>query len=205
MTADLAWELVPPILRLLALCGSLAGLLLGAALLLRPERTLAVMRGMNRWVSSRRAIKPLEVPRTALQETRGRRLWLGLVLAAVGAYALTVLVWNLDPGQLAAALAADPRYSPTAVILESGRWILVAGSAVCIAIGLMMAFAPRAMESFEAWSNRWVSSRQALQGVDTMYVPLDRLAERFPRASAILILALSAAAGASSVVLLLQR
>lgn len=205
MTASLLWELLPPILRLIALCGSLAGLLLGACLLLRPERTLAAMRGMNRWVSSRRAIKPLEVPRTALQQTRGRRLWLGLVLAAVGAYALIVLVWNLDPGRVAAALAADPRYSPAGVVLESGRWILVAGSSVCIAIGLMMAFAPRALESLEAWSNRWVSSRQALQGADTMYVPFDRLAERFPRAFAILLLVLSAAACASSVVLLLQR
>jgi hypothetical protein len=205
VSADLAWELLPPMLRLMALCGSLAGLVLGACLFLRPGRTLAAMRRMNRWVSSRRAIKPLEVPRTALQQTRGRRLWLGLVLAAVGAYALIVLVWNLDPGQVAAALAADPRYSPTALVLESGRWILAAGSTVCIAIGLMMAFAPRALESFETWSNRWVSSRQALQGADTMYVPFDRLAERFPRASAILILALSAAAGASTVVLLLQR
>jgi hypothetical protein len=205
MSADLAAEFLLPVFRIMALCASLAGLVLGACLLLFPERTLARLRHMNRWVSSRRAIKPLEVQRTALQETRGRRLWLGLVLAAVGAYALIVLVWNVDPGRVAAALAADPKYSPTAVVVESGRWILVAGSTVCIAIGLMMAFAPRAMESFEAWSNRWVSSRRALQGADTMYVPFDRLAERFPRGFAILILALSAAACASSVVLLLQR
>ena len=203
-TAALA-ELVVPFLKILALSGSLVGILLGVCLLARTERTLAYLREMNRWVSSRQAMRPLEVPRTLEQRVRGRRLWLGLLVAAAGAYALIVLIWSLDPARLSLALGADPKYSLAAIAIESLRWILVAGSTVCVAVGLLMALAPRALEGFEAWSNRWVSSRQALQGVDTMYVPFDHLAERFPKACAIFILGLSAAAAASSVVLLLQR
>lgn len=206
MSSQVLWaDLLAPYLKVLALCGSLVGLLLGVCLLVRPAGTLAYMRRMNRWVSSRRAMKPLEVPRSMAQRVRGRRLWLGLLLAAVGSYALIVLIWSLDPARLSGALDVDPRYSATAIALAAVRWLLVAGSAVCVAIGLMLAFAPRVMEGVEAWANTWVSSRRALQGVDTMYQPFDALAERFPRACAVLILALSAAAGLSSIVLLLQR
>lgn len=203
-TAVLA-QIFAPFLKILALCGSLAGILLGVCLLVRTERTLAYLRGMNRWVSSRRVMKPLEVPRTLEQRVRGRRLWLGLLLAAAAAYALIVLIWSLEPRRLGAALGAPPGHSLAAIGIESLRWILVASSALCVAVGLMMALAPHALERFEAWSNRWVSTRQALQGADTMYLPFDRLAERFPRACGIVILGLSLASAASSVVLLLQR
>lgn len=198
-------QIFAPFFKILALCGSLAGILLGACLLLRTERTLAYLRDMNRWVSSRRVMKPLEVPRTLEQRVRGRRLWLGLLVAAAGAYALIVLIWSLEARRLGAALGAPPGHSLAAIGIESLRWILVAGSALCVAVGLMMALAPRALEGFEAWSDRWVSTRQALQGADTMYLPFDRLAERFPRACGVVILGLSLAAAAASVVLLLQR
>ncbi len=203
-TAALAQILVP-FFKILALCGSFAGILLGACLLLRTERTLAAMRDMNRWVSSRQVMKPLEVPRTLEQRVRGRRLWLGLLLAAAAAYALIVLIWSLEPRRLGAALGAPPGHSLAAIGIESLRWMLVAGSALCVAVGLMMALAPRALEGIEAWSDRWVSTRQALQGADTMYLPFDRLAERFPRACGIVILGLSLASAAATVVLLLPR
>jgi len=198
-------QVLAPFLKLLALSVSLVGILLAVCLLARPARTLAYMRDMNRWVSSRRAMKPFEVPRSVERRVRGRRLWLGLVFAAVGAYALIVLLWNLDPAKVSAALGVDPKYSGTALAIEALRWALVAGSAVCVAVGLMMALAPRMLLAFEAWSNTWISSRRALQGADTMYLPLDRLVEQFPRAAALLILALSLAAAASSAVLLLER
>lgn len=204
-TSAVLAQIFAPFFKILALCGSLAGILLGACLLLRTERTLARMREMNRWVSSRQVMKPLEVPRTFEQRVRGRRLWLGLLLAAAGAYALSVLVWSFEAGRLGAALGAPPGSPLAAIGIESLRWFLVAGSALCVAVGLMMALAPRALEGFEAWSNRWVSTRQALQGADTMYMPFDRLAERFPRACGFVILGLSLASAAASAVLLLAR
>lgn len=203
-TAALA-QILAPFFKILVLCGSLAGILLGAGLLLRTERTLAGMRRMNHWVSSRQSMKPLEVPRTLEQRVRGRRLWLGLLLAAAAAYALIVLIWSLEPRRLGSVLGAPSGHSLAAIGIDSLRWILVAGCTLCVAVGLMMAFAPRTLEGFEAWSDRWVSTRQALQGADTMYLPFDRLAERFPRACGIVILGLSLASTAATIVLLLQR
>lgn len=201
-----AWDAIgAPFLASLALSASLAGILVGVCLLACPARTLASLQYMNRWVSSRRALKPLEVPRNIGRPVQGRRPWLGLVVGTIGAYALVVLVWNVDPAKVSAALGADPKYSLAALAIDSMRWMLVLGSAVCVAIGLMMALAPRVLEALEAWANTWVSSRRALHGADTMYLPLDRLVERFPRASALLVLLLSATSLVASVVLLLQR
>ena len=63
---------------------------------------------------------------------------------------------------------------------------------------------PSALQSFEAWSNRWISTRRAAQGSDQLYLPLDGLAERFPKAFGALLLVLSLAAAVASA-LLLQR
>jgi hypothetical protein len=83
--------------------------------------------------------------------------------------------------------------------------MLVAGSAVAVAAGLMMLLAPRALASLESLGNRWISSRQLLAGADTMRAPLDSLAERFPRAAGALLLVLSAAAAIASALMLLSR
>ena len=199
------WKMVlAPFLKVLALCGSVAGVALGACLVARSEPTLRALRGMNRWISTRRVLKALEVPRSLEQRTRGRRLWLGLALAAAGAYVLIVLIWAFDGPRVMSALRTAAPAALTAVAIEWARWVLAAGAAFAVAVGLMMALAPRALESFEAWSNRWVSSRQALQGADTMHLALDHLVEAFPKSAGALLLALSLAGCAASVVLLLR-
>ena len=194
-------SVVAPSLNLLALVAALAGAVLGACLLVRSEPTLRAMRAMNRWVSSRRALKPLEVPRAMGGRVQGRSFWLGLLLAAAGAYVLIVLVWYFDAARLVAVLRGG---APTAIFVDTARWALVAGSLLCIGVGLLLALAPRALQAFEAWSNRWISTRRAAQGSDQLYLPLDGLVERYPRVSGALLLVLSLAAVAASA-LLLQR
>ncbi len=67
----------------------------------------------------------------------------------------------------------------------------------------MMLFAPRALGALESLGNRWISSRRMVTGGDKMHLPLDHLAEHYPRAAGAFIAGLSLAATAASVVLLL--
>ena len=200
MTHPLWSMLIAPLLKGLALGGSLAGMALGAFLLARPAATLGWLSRMNRWVSSRRALKALEVPRVAPRPTRQgeRRLLLGVVFIAAGAYVLVALLWSFRAEPIATALGGG---KGTAIALDAMRWCLVAGSLLTLGVGLMMALWPRTLEHFERWSDRWVSSRRALQGADTMHLPLDRLVEKFPRPAGVLILAVSASGVAASIVL----
>jgi hypothetical protein len=114
-----------------------------------------------------------------------------------------VLLWNFDAARLVAGAGA--RAALATLVIEWLRWVLVAGSLLVVAVGLMMALAPQALEAFEGWANRWVSTRRALQGGDTMYLPLDSLVERFPRAAGALLAAFSLAAAGASIVLLVPR
>lgn len=196
-TGQVLWSVLGPFCKLVVLFGSVAGIVLGLGLLLQTQATLRGMARLNRWVSSRRALKALEIPRSMARRARGGRLWAGLVIASGAAYVLIALVWHFDTAGLASPLML--------VGLEALRWILVAGSVLAAIVGMLLAFSPRTLEAFETWSNRWVSMRQAVQGADTMYTPLERLVEQFPRAAGGLLIAFSAAAAIASVVLLLQR
>ena len=69
------------------LAGSLLGVAVGAGLLARSARAGAFMSAANHWVSTRRVLKPVELPRDTGHGGRG----LGVVLVAVGGYSLFVL------------------------------------------------------------------------------------------------------------------
>src|SRR5258706_14242522 len=71
-------RVIVPALVIFLLLGGSASTLLGLALVFRPEKALAFMRSMNRWVSTRRALKQAEIPRSVDVSSRKGRGWLAL-------------------------------------------------------------------------------------------------------------------------------
>jgi len=203
--SDPMWlQLLAPALKVVFLSVSLVGIGLGVCLIVRSESTLRSLHGMNHWVSSRRAMKPLEVPRNVEPVARSGRRGIGIVVAAIGIYSFIVLALQFDPAKLAAVLGQQPRFSIASVAIDSARWLLIAGSALAALVGIMMLFAPRALSALESVGNRWISTRHLVMGGDTMHLPLDHLAEHYPRAAGSFITGLSLAAAAASVILLLR-
>jgi len=168
------------------LVGSLLGIALGAGLFMRSARTQAFVGGMNRWVSTRRVLRPVELPRDTGHGNGG----LGVVLVVAGAYALFVLA-QLPVAKAAAALRIDASSALTLIAIETAKWLLLAGCAVAVAAGVMLLFFPRAWRAVEDRANRWYSTRQIATGGDVMHVPLDRMAQTYPRVAGALILVLS--------------
>lgn len=180
---------------------SLLGLGLGLGLLLRSAATLPFIALMNRWVSTRQALKPLEAPIRLAPTAAGTR-WFGLILIAVGAYAALVLVGSFDVPRLALLLKVDPRHSLASLALEVLKWLLVAGSIAAVATGLMLLFFPRAWRALEERANRWYSTAQLELAGDAVYMSLDRAVEAHPRAAGGVIFVLSLAATLASGLLL---
>jgi hypothetical protein len=184
------------------LVGSLLGIGVGAGLLLRNERVAAFLQLMNRWVSTRRVLRPVELPRELGAGHAGRGL--GALLVLAGGYSLAVLA-AVPVSRVASALRFDNAASPLAMIaIETAKWLLVAGCAVSVASGVLLLFFPRAWHGIEALANRWYSSRQITSGGDDMHLPLDRAAGAFPRAAGGLILVLSAVSSVACALLLLR-
>ena len=178
-------QLIIPFLLIFLSIGSIGGFALGCALLLRTAATIHFIQSMNRWVSTRKATKGIEIQRRAF----GRSTLLGVFLVAGGALACYLLIFRLQIPRAALSLS-DPRFLK-ALAIDSSRWILVFGSLVSVAMGVLVLFLPRVLDGLEARVNRWVSTRNLLPaGGDDMKTPLDRLVEAYPRASG-LIMAIS--------------
>jgi hypothetical protein len=180
-------QVVLPSLALFGLAGSLLGVAVGLGLLFNSRATLALFRRVNRWVSTRQALKPLEIPRNA--ESRGPKpRWNGLVFVVAGAYVAIVLFQH---NAAKVASSAVPSSIVSELLLNAARWFMVVGGVTAVAVGVMLLFFPAAFARLEAGANRWYSTRQALSGGDAMHTPLDRWVEAFPRVSGLLIAALS--------------
>lgn len=188
---------------LFLLAGSLLGVLIGGGLVLRSAAILRFIGWMNRWISTRQAFKPLELPLRVAQ-TAAHARWFGLVLLALGGYTAFILIAAVDVNGIAALLKVDARYSLAAIAIHTAKWILVLGGILAVATGLMLLFFPRAWRSVEARANRWYSTGDLEGSEDTVYMSLDRLVEAFPRSAGALILALSLVTAVGSGMLLLR-
>jgi len=191
------YQILLTALLVFLLAGSLLGIALAAALLARSARAQAFVGGMNRWVSTRRLLRPVELPRETGHGGRG----LGLVLAVAGAYALVVLL-QVPVAKLAAALRVDASSTLTLIAIETMKWLLLAGCAVSVATGVMLLFFPRAWRAVEARANRWYSTRQFVPSGDDMHQPLDQLAQTHPRAAGGILLLLSLASALATALML---
>ena len=176
-------QLVVPFLLIFLFIGSVGGVALGGALLLRAAAAIGFIRSMNRYVSTRKATREISIPRQVL----GRSRWLGGLLVLGGAFAGYILLAKLLAPR-AAVSVADPRFL-TAFAIEATGWLFVAGCLLSLAMGVLMLFLPRVLDGLEALLNRWVSTRNLVPlGGDQMRTPLDVLVEVYPRAAGWIIL-----------------
>lgn len=202
---DLAWsQFIVPTLNAFALTGSLTGIVIAVGLLVGRQGTLEFFRRVNRKVSMRQALKPLEVPRTF--ETPGRRHpLLGVVFLLGGAYASVVLLTQLNGARAIAALGMTTNPVSAEVLLDTLRWFLIAGGVAAVVFGVMLLFFPGAWQALEGRANHWYSTRRMYTGGDDMHMGLDLWVERFPRAAGVILGALSLISAGAFAVLVFGR
>jgi len=164
-------------------------LLTGIGLFFNGAGTLQFFGRMNRWVSLRRATKPIETMRDTRPLVQAYRYWLAAIFMAGGAFALYGLMAHFDARAVIHLLGLDYfRADVAAWLAESLRWILIVGNVVAVAIGVMLAFFPAALVALEARGGRWFSQRQAARGADTMRVTgIDNWVAASPRAAGVVI------------------
>ena len=176
-------QLLIPFVLWIFIVAAIVGIALGVGLIIDSAWTLRVLGIMNRWVSLRRNLKAMEMPRDIGKAVYGHGRWFGGAFALGGAFAAFMLLARVE---VAAVVPGLGRSAPSVIvdwIVESLRWILVAGGALAVIIGVMLFFSPDAVRVLDARLNRWTSTRQLGKGVDTMHLTLDRWVGTFPRAA----------------------
>jgi hypothetical protein len=179
-------RVIIPAVMVILIIGGISGTLLGCALVFRSAATLRFMQRMNSWVSTRQALKPLEMPHSVEPPPGpgGRRPRLGVFLLVGGAIAVYFLIVRLDFARSPYVPGVDlVRWFLSGLALEATKWILVAGSAFAALIGLLMLVSPGRLAAFEARLNQWHSSRSLLIADEKMHLPLEPHVEAHPSAA----------------------
>jgi hypothetical protein len=181
-TGDVLFDqLLIPFVLWIFIVAAIVGVGLGVGLIINSARTLRFLGTMNRWVSLRNSLKPMEIPRDIGKAVYGHGRWFGGAFALGGAFAAFMLLARVEVAAIVPELGKSAPPVIVDWIVESLRWILVAGGALAVIIGVMLFFSPDAVRAVEARLNRWTSTRQMGKGVDTMHLTLDRWVGSFPR------------------------
>ena len=174
-------QLLIPALFVFFLIAGIAGTVLGIALIVFRGRVLQHIVPMNRWVSGRKALAPLEAVHNVDPTVyRYRRLFSAAFIVGA-AFSMVMIVVKLDVATVISLLGAS-RFSFVAPwLVESLGWMLLLGSGSAIVIGVSLGFFPRMLGALEMRANHWYSPRQAGKGADAMVLTLDKWIEYSPR------------------------
>jgi hypothetical protein len=173
-----------------ALCvGALFGLVAGLLLLLDSARAFRVADRMDRWVSTRAALRPLEEHRSIARPLYRMHRLTGLLICAGALYVLSILA---SPAGEAAIFKSLQGLGParfSAWASDSLRYVLIAGNAFAFAFGVAFVVRPSALKRLEAWADRSVSARRPVKPLEEMHRPADRFFRAHPRLAGALVVA----------------
>jgi len=192
--SNLTWQLLVQFLIVLFLVVAISGLAVGLGLIASSPRIVRYFHALNRWVSTRHVLRAVEVPFDTERATHRHHRWLAGGFVLGGLISIFGLFAGLDATAVSAAFAT-PRFVPVvAIAVESAKWVLIAGSALGVVVGVMLLFYPNAESMLERFANKWVSSRRVTRSWDDMHMNLDALVEAHPKPAGWIITCTSAAA-----------
>ena len=200
--SNMAWLLLVQFLIVLFLVVAVSGLAVGVGLITSSPKIVGYFHLLNRWVSTRHVLRPVEVPVDTERATHRHHRWLAGGFVLGGLISIFGLFAGLDATAVGAAFAAKRVAPLVAIAVESAKWVLIAGSALGVVVGAMLLFYPNAEGTLERFANKWVSSRRVTRSWDDMHMNLDALVEAHPRPAGWIIACTSAAAVICAVIML---
>ena len=205
MQNHLIFELLVRALFLFFLVAGIGGMALGLWLIFSPGRVFQVISPMNRWVSGSKTLAPLEVAHNIDPVVYKYRRWFSAAFIVGAAFSMFMIVAKLDVGVVLSLIGAS-RYSFIGPwLLQSLKWLMIAGSVLALAIGIVLAFFPDAMGALEERANQWYAPKRLGQGADEMHLLVDRWVQSSPKTAGWMILIGALIVVGNSAVVLLGR
>ena len=170
-----------PALYVLLLAGAALGLLIGVLLIVDSQRVMHWNSRLNRWYSTRRAMRTLDRP---IDVKRSFYRWhrvTGVILFAGSLYTLDVLVFGFQTSALLRALRDVGNPTLMSLGVEAVRLFLIAGNVAALLAAAVLVFRPSALKGLEGWGDRNFSVRMPTKALDVMRYQPDDFVRGRPR------------------------
>ncbi len=171
---ELLVQTLGPALYLLLLGGGVLGVVIGILLLVDSERVMRWNYVLNRWYSTRQAMRALDRPIDLKRPFYRWHRVVGAVVFAASLYTLDVLVFGFHTSALVRALRGTADPALLALVLDTVRLFLIAGNIAALLAAAVLVFRPSLLKGVEVWGDRQYSGRVATKPLDIMrYQPDD--------------------------------
>ena len=155
--------------------GSIAGLTIGAILILRPRWLQRMSQIANRWISTRRFDKFLE---TTINIDHWFYRYRRTSTSATIAGAIFMLYYfsvKIDKASVISGLGNRFSISPAyfSALFDPMVMIAISGAAFALFVSLFMLLRPYLFRKFEHSSNKWVSLRRTMKPLEIMRSSVD--------------------------------
>jgi len=177
-------------LVLFLLLGSVAGLLVGAMLLWRPEWLAHISKYANGWVSTRQMGRTLEQSVNIDHWFYRYGHLSGTVLLAGAIYIIYMFTLHVGRADLLANLAKMHLVQPALLepLLDTLVLIFLAGALLALLVSLFLIFRPSMLRDLELGANQRVSMRQSFKPMEIQHANLDHLVLRHVQLVGVLLL-----------------
>jgi hypothetical protein len=162
----------------------LVALAVSVGLIANSTRTSEIAGTLNRWTSTRRALKWMSVPRDGERALHRHTRVFGALLIAGSAFVLAA-----GPDTRGVFAGFNLSRAGAEWLTDAANWSLLAGNAAAIVVGVLFLCFPQSVAAVEARANRWISTRAIATRGDAMHMALDNQVMRNPRLAGWLIMA----------------
>jgi hypothetical protein len=163
------------------LLGGVAGLVLGAMLIVDSPRVFRINERWGRWISTHGLARRLDAPRKLELPIYRRHRLIGVALAAWSLYAIYVVAFSYSAGALAGLFPDTGRPVMLKIGLEAAQVILIVLNLFVLGIGVTLAVRPDLVRALEAWADRQYSTDQYVGRLDEVHDQAERFVRGHPK------------------------
>jgi hypothetical protein len=178
---DLAILTLAPVLYVLLLGGAVLGLIVGITLLIDSERVMRWNYVLNRWYSTRQALRPLKQPIDVKRVVYRWHRVVGVLVFAGALFTLDVLAFSYKTGALVRAFGGGSDSAALSIAFEALRIVLIVGNVAGLVAAIVLCFRPSLLKGVEAAADQQYSTRAATKSLEMMHYQPDDLARARPK------------------------
>jgi hypothetical protein len=178
---DLAVHTLGPVLFVLLLAGAVLGVVIGALLLFDSARVMRWNATLNRWFSTRQAMRKLDQPVEVKRVVYRWHRLVGIVVLGAALYTLDALIFGFNTRALVRGFRDLGNPAILSLVVETVRIFLIVGNIAALVAAAVLVFRPSLLKGVEAWADRYYTGRGSTEALDVMRYQPDEFVQARPR------------------------